>query len=179
VDLRQTLTSFDVHLIQAGLRLDAVVVAGTALNLLGIVSRSTDDCDTLHPLLPAAVVAASKTFAAVMRAKGAVLSDNWLNNGPVALAEQLPGGWLQRLEPAFSGSAIVLRCPARSDLLLSKLFTLCDRGLDLGDCLALAPTPEELRDLRPWVEQQDANPDWPAHVEATFVDLGRRLGHGL
>jgi hypothetical protein len=29
----------------------------------------------------------------------------------------------------------------------------------------------------PWWEQQDANPDWPAHVRVTLTDLGKRLGH--
>jgi hypothetical protein len=29
------------------------------------------------------------------------------------------------------------------------------------------------------LEQQDANPDWPAHVRATLADVARRLGHGL
>jgi len=56
---------------------------------------------------------------------------------------------------------------------------LCDRGLDLGDCLALAPTAEELRDALPWLAVQDANPGSPAHAAATLADLGRRLGHVL
>ncbi len=30
-----------------------------------------------------------------------------------------------------------------------------------------------------WVVQQDANPDWPAHVETILLDLARRCGHGL
>jgi hypothetical protein len=176
---RQILTAFDAHLSRQGLRLEAVVVGGTALNLLGIISRATDDCDILHPALSPAITAASRVFAAGARAKGEVLSDDWLNNGPASLAEQLPADWLEHLQMVFSGSAITLRCPGRADLLRSKLFALCDRGLDLGDCLALAPTADELRDLLPWVERQDANPGWPAHVRATFEDLARRLGHGI
>jgi hypothetical protein len=96
---RQTLTAFDAYLAQRGLRLEAVVIGGTALNLLGIVVRPTDDCDILHP--------------------------------------------------------------------------------PLGDCLALAPTAEELRALLPWVAAQDAHPGWPSHVGATFDDLASRLGHGV
>lgn len=67
----------------------------------------------------------------------------------------------------------------RTDLLKTKLFALCDRGTDLLDCVALAPTAAELTEALPWVAFQDANPDWPAHVAATLADLGRRLGHGL
>jgi hypothetical protein len=65
------------------------------------------------------------------------------------------------------------------DLLRSKLFALCDRGTDLPDCVALAPTPDEIAVILPWLEQQDANPDWPAHVGATLHDLAGRLDHGV
>jgi len=31
----------------------------------------------------------------------------------------------------------------------------------------------------PWVEVQDANADWPAHVRATLEDLQQRLDRGV
>lgn len=167
---RETLTAFDAYLAQRGLRLEAVVIGGTAL---------TDDCDILHPTLPPAIIAASQAFAAAAREKGQVLSDDWLNNDPASLANQLPAAWPTRLQTVFSGAAIELRCLSREDLLRSKLFALCDRGIDLGDCLALAPTAEELRTLLPWVAVQDANPGWPAHVRAILDDVAGRLGHGV
>jgi hypothetical protein len=176
---RRTLTAFDSYLAQLGLRLDAVVIGGTALNLLGIVSRATDDCDILHPELSSEIVAASRAFAAQIRASNQPLSDDWLNNGPASLAKQLPGDWSERLQMVFSGVAIQLSCLSREDLLRSKLFALCDRGIDLADCLALAPTAEELHALRPWIDEQDTNPGWPAHVGATLADLAARLGHGV
>ena len=73
----------------------------------------------------------------------------------------------------------MLHSLGRADLLKTKLFALCDRGTDLPDCVALAPTAAELAEALPWVAFQDANPDWPAHVAATLADLGRRLGHGV
>jgi hypothetical protein len=57
----------------------------------------------------------------------------------------------------------------------AKLFALCDRGIDIGDCIALAPTATVL----PWLELQDANPDWPAHVRVTLTDLGKEAGSCL
>lgn len=69
--------------------------------------------------------------------------------------------------------------PASRDLLASKLFALCDRGIDLGDCLALAPTAAELATAQPWLEYQDANPDWPGHTRNVIADLARRLRHGI
>ncbi|HEY2900258.1 MAG TPA: DUF6036 family nucleotidyltransferase [Polyangia bacterium] len=179
MDPRKTLTAFDQYLAAAKLRLDAVVIGGTALNLLGIVSRATDDCDILHPSLPPVITAAARAFAVDVRSRGQVLADDWLNNGPASLANQLPVDWQTRLRPVFSGTAIQLRCLGREDLLRSKLFALCDRGIDIGDCLALAPTRDELRTIGPWVEAQDTNPNWPAHVQATLDDVAKRLGHGF
>ncbi len=175
---RDTIALFDIFLAERGLRLDAVVVGGTALGLLGVVSRQTRDCDILYPELPGAIQDASKQFAAARRAYGEVLADDWLNNGPAALANDLPLGWLEHLQVAFAGRAITLRSLGRLDLLRSKLFALCDRGIDLQDCVALAPTDDELTLITPWLAERDANPDWPAHVADTLDDLRRRLGHG-
>lgn len=177
MDPRTTLTAFDRYLADRGLRLQAVVVGGAALNLLGVVARQTRDCDVLHPRLPADVLAAARAFAAEMSAGGDVLREDWLNNGPESLARSLPAGWEERLQDAFRGRALVLRALHRSDLLLSKLFALCDRAIDLPDCLALAPSPTELEASHGWIVEQDLNPDWPAHVTATLRDLARRLGH--
>ena len=176
---RETLEAFDRYLTDRGLRLDAVVIGGAALNLLGVISRATKDCDILDPPLPAPIAEAARGFAAASRKRGAELEDDWLNNGPASLASVLPPGWRERLQTVFSGVSIELRCLGRMDLLRSKLFALCDRGFDLGDCLALTPTADESRAILPWLEQQGGNPDWPAHVRATLADLGRKLGHGV
>jgi hypothetical protein len=175
---RETIAQFDSFLAEHGLSFEAIVIGGTALGLLGVVSRQTRDCDILHPELPPAVHDAARAFAASRRSAGDPLSDDWLNNGPSTLGRALPAGWQDRTQPAFKGRALVLRCLGREDLLRSKLFALCDRGLDLEDCAALAPSAVEIEQIAPWLEGQDANPDWPAHVRATLADLGRRLGHG-
>ena len=176
---RQVLEAFDSHLAVTSLRLDAVVIGGTALNLLGVVSRPTKDCDILHPELAPEVAIAARAFAIVLRKRGEVLQDDWLNNGPASLAATLPSGWQDRVQLVFSGVAIELHCLGRHDLLMSKLFALCDRGIDLADCVALAPKQEELRLVLPWLEHQDGNPGWKDHVRLTFTDLAKRLGHGL
>jgi hypothetical protein len=179
VNPRGTIEAFDRYLAARGLRMEAVVLGGAALALLGIVSRATDDCDVMYPIIPADIGAAARAFAAERTGAGEPLGDDWFNNGPASLAKALPAGWEDRLEPLFAGTSLRLRCPCRSDFLRSKLFALCDRALDLADCVALAPTPAELHELTGWVEDQDANPDWPAHVRATLDDLARRLGHAV
>ena len=176
---RDLLESFDAFLLTRGLRLEAVVIGGAALNLLGFVSRVTKDCDILHPDLPPSIQEASRAFARERRAQGEEVQDDWLNNGPAQLAKQLPANWNHRLQPAFNGKALTLSALGRADLLKSKLFALCDRGLDLADCVSMKPTSEELAEAIPWLESQDANRDWPAHVRATLADVGRRLGHGI
>jgi hypothetical protein len=176
---RPTIEAFDAHLLGAGLRLEAVVIGGSALALLGVITRPTRDFDILAPDLPKEIAEAAQTFARGQRAIGIDLGDDWLNNGPSQLASALPSGWTHRVQPAFSGQALVLTTLGRADLLKTKLFALCDRGTDLRDCLALAPSAAELAEALPWVGFQDANPDWPAHVAATFADLQRRLGHGV
>ena len=48
--------------------LEAVVIGGAALNLLGVVHRTTKDCDILHPALPQAVVEAAHGPQSLARA---------------------------------------------------------------------------------------------------------------
>ena len=144
---RDVIMRFDVYLAQRGLHLEAVVIGGAALALLGVVSRPTRDCDVLHPGLPASIVEAAAAFAAELRAGGEVLADDWLNGGPSSLADVLPGGWMERTPVVFTGQALSFTTLGRPDLLKSKVFALCDRGLDIGDCLALHPTVAELDEL--------------------------------
>lgn len=179
MDPRKIIRQFDVFLADRGLRLEATVIGGTALGLLGLTSRQTRDCDILHPRLAPQIRAAAREFAASRRNQGDFLDDDWLNNGPASLIESLPAGWEGRRDRVFVGRGITLHVLGRTDLLRSKLFALCDRGIDLPDCLALAPTSGELREILPWLEAQDGNPDWPAHVRAVLDDLEGRLGHGL
>jgi hypothetical protein len=175
----ETLSAFDAFLGRQGLRFEGVIIGGSALALLGVTTRQTRDCDVLDPLLPDAIVGASRDFAREQRAAGLDLADGWLNNGPRSLTSVLPVAWRDRLVEVYRGAALLLLTLGRSDLLCTKLFALCDRGFDLPDCLALAPSASELLELEPWVSYQDANPDRPAHVRATLQDLGRRLGHGV
>lgn len=164
MNTREIITRFDQYLFAKELRFEAVAIGGAALNLLGVVARPTKDCDILCPAIPAEIAEASRSFAIELRREGGLLQDDWLNNGPVSLADHLQPGWEDRLQPLFAGKAIHLRSLHRSDLLCAKLFALCDRGIDLGDCMALAPTSDELITVFSWLEHQDANPGWPAHV---------------
>jgi hypothetical protein len=177
--LRSTIEAFDRYLADRGLRLDAVVIGGSALALLEVIARETRDFDILAPALDRSVADAARDFAAAQRSLGVPLMADWLNNGPMLLADVLPADWRLRVRVAYDGMAVHLDTLGRADLLCTKLFALCDRGTDLTDCLALAPTADAIAEALPWVAYQDASPDWPAHVAATLADLKRRLGHDV
>jgi hypothetical protein len=175
----QILPLFDAHLKAAALTFEGVVIGGAALDLLGVTVRETQDCDVLDPEIPPAIREASRAFALRMALPETSLKENWLNNGPASLIPYLPEGWRARLAPLFRGDALLLHSLAREDLLATKLLAYCDRRQDLGDCVALKPSREELLKIMPWVARYDGNPDWPAYVEESFKALARRLGHEL
>ncbi len=179
MEIHDLLTKFDFFLHERHLRFEAVAIGGAALNLLGVVSRYTRDCDILDPAIPESIALASIQFATEMRAQGNAIRDDWLNNGPATLAKDLPVAWKNRLVPAFRGKSIVLMTLGRSDFIKTKLFAFCDRGTDRSDCLFLNPSSAELDDAMEWVENQDANPQWPEHVRHSFADLAKELGHEL
>jgi hypothetical protein len=134
---------------------------------------------SLTPEIPLPIRQAAQAFAAVRTSAGERLDRDWLNNGPRSLTDLLPPGWTTRLTRVFTGQALMLDALGRLHLLCTKVFAFCDRDGDLADCLALAPTGDELRELRPWVAQQDAHPGWPAHVDSQLAILAERLGHGV
>ncbi len=166
---------FDHYLVRRGLHFQTVIIGGAALIALGVVTRTTKDVDCLFPEIPAEIKQASQNFA--RENPSLDLIDNWLNNGPISLVNDLPAGWQDRLVPVYTGQVIVLQTLGRADLLKTKLFALCDRLEDWADCIALAPAAEELDDCLPWVMARDGNSFWPEHVRNTFAALAERIGY--
>src|SRR3569832_2884600 len=105
---RPTIEAFDRHLAALGLRLDAVVIGGSALALLGVTTRQTRDFDILAPELPREIADAAREFAQAQRRLGIDLMDDWLNNGPMQVGDVLPEAWQLRTRPVFEGRALVL-----------------------------------------------------------------------
>lgn len=169
----ETIKAFDLFLTGKKLRFEGVLIGGAALNLLGIVSRETRDCDVLDPMIPKEISAAASEFGK----HHSTLGPEWLNNGPDSLKKNLPKGWANRTRVLFQGTAILFHTLAREDLIKTKLFAFCDRDIDLPDCLALKPTKDELLEAKGWVQHQDTNPRWPAHVNAKITELAERLGY--
>lgn len=176
MDARTTVPDFDNFLEARGFSVSATVIGGAALQLMGIISRPTKDCDVLDPTLTADVLGAARDYATEQSPQ---LAPDWFNNGPALLLRTLPIEWSTRLEPLYKGRALELKTLGREDFLRSKLFALLDRNIDLPDCIALAPTREELLSLLPWLNEQDGNEMWAEHVHDVIGGLARKLGYEL
>jgi hypothetical protein len=170
---------FDAYLAVKGLSLDAIVIGGAALAILGTITRETQDCDVLFPKIPADILAAAKDFSVQITGQGGDLKADWLNNGPEALMDVLPIEWRTRTQELYSGKALHLQTLGRTDLLCSKFFAYCDRQQDLPDCIALKPTIAEILETLDWLRHQDTNPGWPEHVNRSMAALAKRLGYEL
>ncbi len=168
---------FDQYLKHRNLSFEGIVIGGAALALLGVISRETQDCDIIDPVIPHEILEAAKDFGQQLKIEETSLKENWLNNGPTTLVPQLPKYWKARLVPLFQGEALILWSLGRMDLLSTKLLAFCDRGQDLGDCMAMKPSLEELQQIQSWLSLQDENPDWPTHVEFSLRELAKRLGY--
>lgn len=178
VNMDDTIRRFDQQIARLKQTFEGVAIGGAALNLMGVVSRLTKDCDILDPKLPDWLLKEAAKFAEGERAKGVVLGDDWLNNGPESLKRTLPKHWENRLVDLFNGKALKLKTLGREDLLKTKLFAFCDRDVDVNDCIALRPSEHELAASFQWVSEQDANPMWAKHVEQKFTELKGRLNYG-
>jgi len=174
--------AFDTYLAARGLRFEAVVIGGAALVLLGVVQRTTDDCDVLDPVIPEVVLVAARAFA---REQG--IAADWLNSKAhdfVGVPGCLPDGWRGRLRMAYEGKALSLQTLGRLDLLCTKLVALVDRGTDYQDCVALAPTADELRAAWPFVADYEGNPEsregyWVPLARRQLARLAKELGYDV
>lgn len=170
---------FDSYLDKQRQSFQAIVVGGAALAIMGIIQRETQDCDILDPKIPDQIKEIAKEFATDMNRQGGFLKENWLNNGPISLRDDLPVGWENRVQEIYKGKALILFSLGRADLLKAKIFAYCDREQDRGDCIKLNPSREELLELKEWLAGRDGNLGWAAHVEASLRSLAKDLGYEL
>ena len=169
--MKDEIKEFDKFLYERGLKFEAIVIGGAALNIMDIVSRKTKDVDLIDPKIPEEIKNASIEFSK----RKPEIDHNWLNNGPISIIKNLPRDWRQTLEIIFEGNALTLRTLSRINLIRTKLFAFCDRQIDKGDCIALSPTEDELSLAIEWVILQDANEQWPSHVKEMINELKKEL----
>jgi hypothetical protein len=154
-----------------------IVVGGTALNLLGIVERTTRDVDVLAVvrgkdqsggvvLTPPDPLPESLQRAIETVARDLGLAGDWMNT-VVGLQWQtgLPPGLERRLHwRQYGGPTVGL--VDRYDLIFFKLYAAADSGgpssVHFQDLLALRPTEGELSAAATWMRGQDPTPDFSA-----------------
>ena len=147
-----------------------VVVGGTALNLLGVVSRTTNDVDVIalatpHSVGPPTDVRPPDPLPPELRdaiatvARDLGLPPDWLNT-------TVAGQWRTGLPPDFARRVVWRRygglwvgLAGRLDLIHLKLYAAAD---DIGtmsrhyqDLVALHPTDAELDVAQRWIGTQD------------------------
>jgi len=167
-----------------------VVVGGTALNLLGVISRFTQDVDVIAAATPRASAAPREirppdplpealTRAVATVARDLGLPNDWLNT---TVASQwvtgLPPGFASRVTwRRYGGLWVGLAGPR--DLIFLKLYAAAD---DVGptsrhfkDLLALKPTPTDLEVARAWIATQDPSPA-VAHAVSEVIAHVREAG---
>lgn len=161
-----------------------VIIGGSALITLGIVSRTTKDVDIMagvdaeRGLVDPRPMSAALRSAAEKVAREMHLEPNWINTGPAdQVLAGLPDGFLSRLTRREYGPALTLLFPDRFDLIHLKLFAIMDqgRGRHVTDLMALKPTDEELVLAAKWVLTQDAGDVFPEIVRNGLTQLG--YGH--
>ena len=158
-----------------------VVIGGSALIALGIVSRTTKDMDIMAGVDPwRGLVDPRPLSQALLRAAGKVaqelqLDPHWLNTGPAdQIQAGLPVGFLSRLTRRDYGPYLTIFYPDRFDLIHLKLFAVIDQGAGrhVSDLKALQPTEDELILSARWVLTQDAGEVFPQIVRNTLTSLG-------
>lgn len=164
--------------VAGGEPISLVVIGGTALAALGLISRTTRDVDVLGELISSAQPESIReiekfpdwlTEAAERVRRDFNLPQNWLNSGPTSQVRTgLPEGFQERLIKRRYGSYLQINFCSRLDQIHFKLHASVDRGgYHVEDLAALRPSEEELQIAARWALTQD--------VSETFKELLKDL----
>jgi hypothetical protein len=193
-DIEEALSLTGQLLAAGGHSYAITILGGAALNLLGIVDRTTDDVDILafgeprpdgtpdanslreppNPM-PAPLVHAARAVA-----RDLALAPDWLNTGPaLQWRTGLPPG-LQHRVTWRRYATLWVGIVARYDLIFFKLFAAADssgpRSVHYQDLLALHPSTIELDAAMRWVRTQDAAPAFGVVLDQVVTQVRHDLG---
>jgi hypothetical protein len=182
------LTALGEQLSLAGYEYDLIVIGGSALLALGLVSRVTQDVDVValggHAGLDEALPLPGPLAEARDRvARDFGLPNDWLNSEAAAdmLRLGLPDGFVERLSRREYGPSLTVRYASRIDQIHFKLHATVDRGggKHLADLQTLKPTPDELVAAARWARTHDPSDGFLgvlievlAHFGVEDADLG-------
>lgn len=169
----------------AGGVIELLVCGGSALNVLGLVQRTTKDVDVLayinrtvtgdvlfikaDPLHPELIAAAKKV------ARDFNLPETWLNAGPASAVDfGLPDGLMARVLTRQYGQKLIVHFLGRCDQIHFKLYAVTDQGAGkhLDDLLALSPTAEELEKAARLSMTHDVSAGFKQGLKDVLTHLG-------
>lgn len=176
----ELLTALGEQLAARGELFDLVVVGGSGLLALGVISRPTEDVDVLAIRDGDELRRAEPLPGELLAARGRVardfaVPDTWLNSGPTGLLDSgLPEGFLERVESRTYGPALTVHFASRLDQIHLKLYALVDQGPGKheSDLRALTPTQEELIQAARWTRTHDPSEGFLPMLEAALEHLG-------
>lgn len=157
-----------------------VLIGGSALLALGLISRTTRDADIMAGvdarlgLVDPRPMSAALRSAARRVARELDLDEHWLNTGPAdQVLAGLPEGFLERLSARSYGPCLTVHLPDRYDLIHLKLFAAVDQGpgRHVTDLAALQPTDDEMLAAARWVLTQDAGEVFPAILRSALIQM--------
>jgi hypothetical protein len=146
---------------------DLIVIGGSALLALGLLSRLTRDVDVVAIKGDAGLTEALPLPKPLAEARARVardfnLPDDWLNSEAAAdmLRLGLPEGFAKRLARREYGPLLTVHYASRLDQIHFKLHATIDRGggKHFSDLQALEPSPPELLAAARWTRTHDPSP---------------------
>jgi len=158
------LSALSEQLSLSGHEYDLIVIGGSALLALGLVSRSTQDVDVVALTGSAGLDEALPLPKPLVDARARVardfdLPEDWLNSAAAAdmLRLGLPEGFTKRLTRREYGPSLTVRYASRLDQIHFKLHATVDRagGKHFSDLQALEPSHTELLAAARWTRTHD------------------------
>jgi len=170
-----------------------IVCGGSALNVLGLIQRTTEDVDVLAyvmrnkegklSIVKAEPLINELSVAAKIVARDFNLPDKWLNPGPASAVDfGLPEGLMDRVITRKFGKKLIVHFLGRYDQIHFKLYAAVDQGegKHLDDLLALNPTSEEIESAARWSMTHDVSDGYKQNLKNLlkymgFEDVAERL----
>jgi hypothetical protein len=176
----ELLAAIGEQLAARGAHVELVVIGGSALLAVGLISRPTRDVDIVALLADETLIDPRPLPAELIAARDRVardfgLPENWLNPAPADLLDfGLPEGFVDRLERHDYGGSLTVHFASRFDQIHFKLYAMADQGAGKheADLRALAPTRAELLTAARWTRTHDPSEGFREQLFAALAYLG-------
>jgi hypothetical protein len=178
--LDAALLALGEQLTLAGEAVHLVVIGGSGLIAIEVITRATRDVDVLALEVDGELVSAEPlpdavVIAAALVARDLGLDERWLNPGPTSLLTQgVPPGFSERLIRRDYGPSLRVSFASRIDQIFFKLYAAADRRepRDFADLRALRPSTAELHDAARWARTHNMPGPFDDELARALSDLG-------